>query len=57
MSAPAPPPEPKKKRVMKVVAPAPTPVSKQSAVDEIISTNKKTNVKLTKFQEKLLMLG
>jgi len=33
-----------------------TPVSKQTAVDEIISTNKKTNVKLTKFQEKLLSL-
>lgn len=37
-------------------ASAPTPVSKQSAVDEIISTNKKTNVKLTKFQEKLLTI-
>ena len=44
------------KAVPVVVTPAPTPVSKQSAVDEIISTNKKTNVKLTKFQEKLLTL-
>ena len=44
------------KAVPVVVAPAPTPVSKQTAVDEIISTNKKTNVKLTKFQEKLLTI-
>ena len=40
---------------------APTPVvaastSKQTAIDEIIATNAKTNVKLTKFQEKILMI-
>ena len=29
---------------------------KQTAIDEIIATNKKTNAKLTKFQEKLLSL-
>jgi hypothetical protein len=33
-----------------------SPVHKQTAVDEIISTNKKTNMKLTKFQEKLLTI-
>ena len=44
------------KAVPVVVAPAISPVHKQTAVDEIISTNKKTNVKLTKFQEKLLSL-
>ena len=44
------------KAVPVVVAPAISPVHKQTAVDEIISTNKKTNMKLTKFQEKLLSL-
>jgi hypothetical protein len=35
---------------------SPTPAPKQTAIDEIIATNKKTNAKLTKFQEKLLSL-
>jgi hypothetical protein len=42
---------------------APTPkvvasltIPKQSAIDEIIATNAKTNVKLTKFQEKILTI-
>jgi hypothetical protein len=37
-------------------APAPSPALKQTAIDEIISTNQKTNAKLSKFQEKLLVL-
>jgi hypothetical protein len=48
--APAPAPAPK------VVVPAPAPALKQTAIDEIMSTNKKTNAKLSKFQEKLLVL-
>jgi hypothetical protein len=43
----------------KVVAPLTIPkqsVPKQSAIDEIIATNAKTNVKLTKFQEKILTI-
>jgi hypothetical protein len=44
-----------------VAAPAPVVVvapttSKQTAIDEIIATNAKTNVKLTKFQEKILTI-
>ena len=41
-------------------APAPAPaaatVTKQSAIDEIVASNKKTDTKLTKFQEKLVTL-
>jgi hypothetical protein len=37
------------------VVAAPT-IPKQSAIDEIIATNAKTNVKLTKFQEKILTI-
>ena len=39
-----------------VVVVSPTPAPKQTAIDEIIATNKKTDAKLTKFQEKLLSL-
>ena len=41
-------------------APAPAPaaatVTKQNAIDEIVASNKKTDTKLTKFQEKLVTL-
>jgi len=50
--APAPAPAPK----VVVPVPAPAPALKQTAIDEIMSTNKKTNAKLSKFQEKLLVL-
>jgi hypothetical protein len=42
-----------------VPVPAPVPVvaaSKPAVIDEIISTNQKTNAKLTKFQEKLIKI-
>jgi hypothetical protein len=39
-----------------VAAPAPAAATKQSAIDEIVASNKKTNTKLTKFQEKLVTL-
>jgi hypothetical protein len=39
-----------------VAAPAPAAATKQSAIDEIVASNKKTNTKLTKFQEKLVNL-
>ena len=35
---------------------APAAATKQSAIDEIVASNKKTNTKLTKFQEKLVTL-
>ena len=50
-AAPAPAPAP--------AAPAPAApaaAKKQSAIDEIVASNKKTNTKLTKFQEKLVTL-
>jgi len=60
--APAPAPASASKVVVPAPAPAPAsspspaPTQKQTAIDEIISTNKKTNAKLSKFQEKLLLL-
>ena len=38
------------------VKPAPATVTKQNAIDEIVASNKKTDTKLTKFQEKLMTL-
>jgi hypothetical protein len=55
-------PSPKAVAQSTPVVAAPTPVvapptiPKQTAIDEIIATNAKTNVKLTKFQEKILMI-
>ena len=37
-------------------APAAATVTKQNAIDEIVASNKKTDTKLTKFQEKLVTL-
>ena len=37
-------------------APAEATVTKQNAIDEIVASNKKTDTKLTKFQEKLVTL-
>ena len=39
-----------------VAAPAAATVTKQNAIDEIVASNKKTDTKLTKFQEKLVTL-
>jgi hypothetical protein len=39
-----------------VAAPASTSATKQTVIDEIIDTNRKTNVKLTKFQEKIMTI-
>jgi len=47
-SAPAP--------VVAAPAPAPATVTKQNAIDEIVASKKKTDTKLTKFQEKLVTL-
>ena len=39
-----------------VAAPAPATVTKQNAIDEIVASKKKTDTKLTKFQEKLVTI-
>ena len=45
------------KPVVVAAAPKPVPVvARRAVIDEIISTNQKTNVKLTKFQEKLMKI-
>ena len=48
---------PKPVPVVVAAAPKPVPVvARRAVIDEIISTNQKTNVKLTKFQEKLMKI-
>ena len=42
--------------VVAAPAPAPATVTKQNAIDEIVASKKKTDTKLTKFQEKLVTL-
>jgi len=55
VAAPAPAPAAPKAAPAPVVV-APSPATKQSVIDEIIQAKSKANIKLTKFQEKLLSL-
>jgi len=52
----APAPEPVVAAAPAAAPAAPAAATKQSAIDEIVASNKKTNTKLTKFQEKLVTL-
>ena len=54
--APAPVVAASASRSVPAPAPAAATVTKQNAIDEIVASNKKTDTKLTKFQEKLVTL-